>query len=56
MELWIISVGTLHVFRQSPIEEVGVEPLAASTIHQTGQVQANGITIAYESFGNAHPR
>ena len=30
-----------------------VEPLAASTIHQTGQVQANGIIIAYESFGNA---
>jgi hypothetical protein len=28
-----------------------VSPLGADTIHQKGQVQANGITIAYESFG-----
>jgi hypothetical protein len=28
-----------------------VAPLGAGTIHQKGQVQANGMTIAYESFG-----
>jgi hypothetical protein len=28
-----------------------VNPFGADTIHQKGQVQANGITIAYESFG-----
>jgi hypothetical protein len=27
-----------------------VNPFGADTIHQKGQVQANGITIAYESF------
>jgi hypothetical protein len=27
-----------------------VAPLGAETIHQEGQVQANGITIAYDSF------
>jgi hypothetical protein len=30
---------------------VFVSPLGADTTHQTGQVQVNGITIAYESFG-----
>ena len=28
-----------------------VNPFGADTIHQKGQVQADGITIAYESFG-----
>jgi|HubBroStandDraft_6_1064221.scaffolds.fasta_scaffold1281239_2 hypothetical protein len=33
------------------VDLVLVSALGADTIHQKGQVQANGITIAYESFG-----